>query len=225
MHSTKRYRARVRLGVTTTTYDAEGEIVQERDAAHVSREAVERALGAILGEIEQVPPMYSAIKQGGRKLYDLARAGQIVEREARKVRIDALTITDWTPPEFTLDVTCSAGTYIRSLAYDIGEALGVGAHLAGLRRTASGVFTLENAVPLDTLLVDPSHYLISPAEALKEYPSVMVDAEGEAEIRYGRAIPGELSDGEIVMAYSDGDRLVAVLEAYGGRLKPQKVFK
>jgi len=232
MHSTKRYRARVRFGVTTTTYDAEGEIVQERDAAHITEQDVEQALGAFLGEIEQVPPMYSAIKQGGRKLYDLARAGETVEREARKVRIDALTLSDWHMAslserklaEFVLDVTCSAGTYIRSLAYDLGEALGVGAYLAGLTRTASGIFTLENAVPLDTLLRNPADYLIAPSIALREYPSLVLDAAAEAEIKHGRTIPGALADGVIVMAYGAADRLIAVLQAEGGRLKPQKVF-
>ncbi len=233
MHGTKRYHARVRLGETTDTYDAEGEIVQTRDASHVTREDVERALVNFMGDIQQIPPMYSAIKQGGRKLYDLARAGETVEREPRAVRIDALTVIDWQPeftPEFTLDVTCSAGTYIRSLAYDLGEALGVGAHLAGLVRTASGVFTLENAVPLDTLLIDPSQHLIPPSEALKDYPALVLDAADEQAVRYGRAVERDLVvarglvDGTIAMAYDAAGQLIAVLRAEGGWLKPQKVF-
>ncbi len=224
MHATKRYRARVHLGVITDTYDAEGEIVQARDASQITQEMVEQALTAFVGEIEQVPPMYSAIKQGGRKLYDLARAGQTVEREARRVRIDSLTLSDWQPPEFTLDVTCSAGTYIRSLAYDLGEALGVGAHLAGLRRTASGRFTLENAVPLDTLLSSPADYLIPPSVALADYPALVLDAGSVEEIRHGRAIAGTLDRGQIAMAYgADGD-LVAVLTPKDGRLQPLKVL-
>ena len=224
MHTTKGYRARVRLGTTTETYDAEGEIVRTRDATHVTRDAVEHALGQFTGKIEQIPPMYSAIKQGGRKLYDLARAGETVERAPRPVQIFSLTLIDWAAPEFTLDVTCSAGTYIRSLAYDIGEVLGVGAHLAGLTRTASGVFTLENAVPLDTLLNDPADYLIPPSEALHQYPALVLDAAAEDDVKHGRAISGDLADGIVAMAYDAGDRLIAVLEAEDGRLKPQKVF-
>jgi tRNA pseudouridine55 synthase len=252
MHGTKRYQARVRLGQTTTTYDAEGEIVVKRDASHITQADVERILYSFLGEIEQIPPMYSAIKQDGKKLYDLAREGKTVEREARKVRIDSITLSHWDMAlmgrklaeqetatdtstrqqviEFQAEIVCSAGTYIRSLAYDIGEALGVGAHLTGLVRTGSGVFTLENAVPLDTLLTDPAVYLISAFEALKEYPALTLDADAQAEIEQGRVIGGErfplgnVADGLTVMAYDAQQRLIAVLEAKDRRLKPQKVF-
>ena len=224
MHATKRYLARVRLGITTDTYDAEGEILQQRDASHITHEDVEQALTPFVGDIEQIPPMYSAIKQGGRKLYELARAGETVERPSRSVHIDALIVTDWQPPEFTLDVTCSAGTYIRSLAYDIGEALGIGAHLAGLTRTASGVFTLEKAIPLDTLLTDFGSFLIPPSVALAQYPSLTIDDAVRHELTQGRAVPGTLSDGDIAMAYDSQNRLVAVVQAASGQLKPQKVF-
>ncbi len=224
MHGTKRYRARVRLGQVTDTYDAEGAVTQERDASHITQADVEQALGAFLGEIAQVPPMYSAIKQGGKKLYELARAGETVEREARHVRIDALTIANWEPPEFTLDVTCSAGTYIRSLAFDLGEALGVGAHLAGLVRTGSGTFTLENAVPLDTLLSDPASHIVPPSVALAEYPTLVVDAAAEAELTHGRSIASELAEGTVAMVYRADEQLVAVVKAEDGRLKPEKVF-
>jgi len=224
MHASKRYRARVHLGVVTDSYDAEGEIVAERDASAITREQVERALDSFRGEIEQIPPMYSAIKQGGRRLYDLARAGETVERSPRPVRIDALALVEWQPPEFTLEVTCSAGTYIRSLAYDLGAALGVGAYLAGLTRTASGRFTLENAVPLDTLLSSPADWLIAPHAALADFPTITLDAEAEQNVRHGRAISGEFAVGATVMAYDGADRLIAVLTADDGRLLPQKVF-
>ncbi len=224
MHGTKRYTARVRLGVITDTYDAQGEIVEEHDASAITRADVVRALDGFRGEIDQVPPMYSAIKQGGRKLYDLARAGQTVEREARRVRIDALTLTDWSAPEFTLDVVCSAGTYIRSLGYDIGAALGVGAHLTALRRTASGVFTLENAVPLATLLGNPRDHVIPPQTALTDYPALVVDAAAAAEIRQGRFLPLGDTAATPVMAYDANGRLIAVLESDDGWLKPRKVF-
>ncbi|MEO8398071.1 MAG: tRNA pseudouridine(55) synthase TruB [Chloroflexota bacterium] len=247
MHGTKHYRAMIRLGATTSTYDAEGEIVLVRDASRVTREDVERIIPSFLGEIEQIPPMYSAIKQGGKKLYEMAREGKTVEREARKVRIDTITLSDRILrdstglsdrilddstglsdrgfTEFVIDVTCSAGTYIRSLAYDIGEVLGVGAHLTGLIRTGSGVFTLENAVTLDTLLTDPAKHLIAPFEALKDYPALVLDAAAEAEIGQGRAIGGgSFTHEAVVMAYDADQRLIAVLEAEDGRLKPRKVF-
>lgn len=225
MHGTKRYAARVRLGLTTTTYDAEGEIVRECDAGHITREQVDRVLSGFVGNVEQVPPIYSAIKKDGRKLYDLARAGQTIELEARLVRIDSLTITDWQPPEFTLEVVCGAGTYIRSLAYDLGEALGVGAHLAGLIRTASGGFALEKSVKLAALLAGSlNDWLISPSEALADYPALTLDQAAETDIRHGRRIPGDFADGTTVMAYNGAGRLAAVLQAADGYLHPHKVF-
>src|SRR5215207_3710637 len=136
MDSTKQYRARVTLGVTTTTYDAEGDVVQQREAGHITRKMVEAALPQFTGEIDQLPPMYSAIKKGGRKLYEIARAGETIELTPRRITIYGLEIVEWSPPECVLDVTCSAGTYIRSLAFDLGKALGVGAYLSGLVRTA-----------------------------------------------------------------------------------------
>jgi tRNA pseudouridine55 synthase len=233
MHGTKRYTARVHLGITTDTYDTEGAILEERDATAISREDVERALTALRGDIRQIPPMYSAIKQGGRKLYDLARAGQTVEREARAVTITALDLLDWQPPRFTLDVVCSAGTYIRSLAYDLGETLGVGAHLAGLTRTASGNFTLENAVELETLVTSANwqQSVISPQEALAGWPSLQLDDASIAHIQHGRGI--EITDshlsppgtpGDTLFAYTSDGTLLAILEQREDRLYPRKVF-
>ncbi|NWG15323.1 MAG: tRNA pseudouridine(55) synthase TruB [Chloroflexi bacterium] len=227
MASVKHYRARVRLGIVTDTYDAEGRVVQERDATAVQREDVERALPAFLGEITQIPPMYSAVKQGGRRLYELARAGQEVERAARQVWIEGLVITDWSPPLFTLEVTCSAGTYIRSLVYDLGEALGVGAFLAGLTRTASGVFTLEKSLPLETLLALPGwrERLISPQAALADWPSIRLDADQLEYIRHGRAIPAaETTAGDFAFAYAPGGDLVAAVQKDGSLWRPRKVF-
>lgn len=226
MDSTKRYRAVVHAGVTTDTYDAEGEIRQTRDATHLTREHVETALRLFVGQIQQIPPMYSAIKQGGKKLYELARAGQTIERASRPVAIHAINLLDWNPPRFTLDVVCSAGTYIRSLAYDLGENLGVGAHLVGLTRTASGTFTLENAVALETLLNESNWqpYLIAPRQALAHYPSLDLTSDQAKELRFGRTIP-RTSDVnlETVMAYLD-DNLVAIVQLQGERWQPVKVF-
>lgn len=228
MHATKHYEARVHLGVTTTTYDAEGDVTAQHDTGHITRADVEAALEPFRGNIEQLPPMYSAIKQGGRKLYDLARAGETVERQPRPIRIDALDITDWQPPHFTLSVTCSAGTYIRSLAFDIGEVLGVGAHLAGLVRTASGRFTLADAVALDDLLADPAwtRHLIPPSVALADYPRLDLDTAAVEELRHGRPIQAEagIPDDTLTFGYMDDDHLLAILRSRGRWWRPQKVF-
>lgn len=229
MHGTKRYTARVHLGITTDTYDLEGAILSERDVTSIRREDVEQALTAFRGDIRQIPPMYSAIKQGGRKLYDLARAGQTVEREARPVTISGLTILDWQPPLVTLDVECSAGTYIRSLAYDLGEALGVGAHLAGLTRTASGRFILDQAVSLVALLDNPDwqERLISPRIALADWPSVVIDEDSIEEIRHGRMIPAPSEvqqPGKDIFAYNGEGALIAILTRKDDALHPRKVF-
>jgi tRNA pseudouridine55 synthase len=226
MNSTKRYRARVHLGVTTETYDAEGAVLKERDASHIEQAEVAAQLGTFLGDIKQIPPMYSAIKQGGRKLYDLARAGETVEREARAVHIDSLDIIDWSPPEFTLDVVCGAGTYIRSLAYDLGEALGVGAHLSGLSRTASGMFRLDAAVMLDDLLSaeDWLHYLVPPQIALSDWPTVQLSADDTEHILHGRSIATDTITDKLALGYAEDGHLVAILRADGGWWRPHKVF-
>jgi tRNA pseudouridine55 synthase len=228
MHTTKRYQARVHLGVTTDTYDAEGTVQQERDASHITCEQLETALTDFTGDIEQVPPMYSAIKQGGRKLYELARAGEVVERPARQITIDQLVIQDWSPPLFTLDVMCSAGTYIRSLAYDLGEVLGVGAHLAGLVRTASGAFHLEQAIKLNTLLDNPNwqDYLIPADQALAHLPALHLDEAAYDHIGHGRAIPGGdgFTDDTLARAYAPDGNFVAILRAKAGIWHPHKVF-
>ncbi len=150
MASTKTYDATLHLGVETDTYDADGRITAQTDATHITQAAFEDALNGFRGVITQVPPMYSAIKQDGVALYKLARAGQEVERPARTQVIDALTLIDWSPPYASIRVTCDAGTYIRSLGYDIGAALGVGAHLSALRRVRSGA--LSDPTPWDTLV-------------------------------------------------------------------------
>jgi tRNA pseudouridine55 synthase len=227
MQSSKRYRARLRFGMTTDTYDADGEVQLVRDATHISRDDVYSALNPFLGNIQQIPPMYSAIKQAGRKLYDLARAGETVDRQPRAVRIDSLELVDWSPPECTLDVTCSAGTYIRSLAYDLGEALGVGAHLTGLVRLASGSFKLENAVSLDNLLSGANwqQYVIPPQVALSDWPAVHLDVADTDHILHGR--PVTMTDPHLTglaFAYNPDGALIAILQAADGLWRPHKVF-
>ncbi|MEE9198648.1 MAG: tRNA pseudouridine(55) synthase TruB, partial [Dehalococcoidia bacterium] len=142
----KIYEARIVLGVATDTYDAEGEVVLTADPSSVTRERMEEALGSFRGTIEQVPPMYSALKHQGKRLYELARAGVVVERQKRTALIHRLEISEWDPPEVTLHVECGRGTYIRSLADDLGQALGCGAHLKELVRHKTGPFDIRDAL-------------------------------------------------------------------------------
>lgn len=227
MHSRKRYRAEVTLGVTTDTYDAEGEVITEEDASHISRADVEAVLPQFIGDIEQLPPMYSAIKKDGKKLYELAREGKEIEREARPVTIHALELTDWQAPRFTLEVECSSGTYIRSLAFDIGDALNVGAYLSNLVRTRSGHFDIGDSVPLETLLEsdDWREYVVAPREGLADWAALHLSPEQTDHIRHGRFIEraGDLDD-EYIMAYMPDGHLLAVLEKRGDQWKPHKVF-
>ncbi len=146
----KAYRATLRLGQRTSTGDREGAVVEVRPVA-VDAEALKAALARFTGPIAQLPPMHSALKKDGRALYEYARAGEVVERMPRQIRIHAIDIVGWQDGELVIDVRCSKGTYIRTLAEDIGEALGCGAHLSALRRTASGPLTLAGAVTLTDL--------------------------------------------------------------------------
>ena len=146
----KGYETVMRMGITTTTGDAEGELLAERDVT-VGRDDLEQALPRFRGDIEQVPPMYSALKKDGQPLYKLARAGEVVEREARSVTITRLDLLSFEPPCATLAVSCSKGTYARTLVEDLGQVLGCGAHVAALRRTQAGPFTLAQAITLETL--------------------------------------------------------------------------
>lgn len=226
MHGEKQYRATLKFGETTDTYDAEGQITQTRDASALTHDQIEAALPAFTGAILQVPPMYSAIKQGGKKLYDLARQGQTVEREPRAVTIRALEIVAWSAPFLGLDVTCSAGTYIRSLAYDLGESLNVGSHLTGLIRTGSGAFTLENAISLTTLeyTADWSPLLTPLQTALPHLPTIAITLEQARELRFGRALPCDGNDVERGVAILPDGELIAVLKRLENMWQPEKVF-
>lgn len=227
MAHTKTYEADIRLGVETDTYDAEGAITRT-DEHPISREQFAAALTGFIGDIQQIPPMYSAIKQDGKKLYDLARQGQTVERPARPVTIYALELLKWDFPHAHVRVICTAGTYIRSLAYDIGRVLEVGGHLAGLRRTQSGNFDLANAVPLDTLREamaagDWERYLLSPEVALADLPRVDLSAEQSQMAQQGRFLALDCQ-GAVVRAYDPDGQLIALLEPHESLWKPMKVL-
>jgi len=191
----KRYRAEITFGLSTRTHDAFGEVVDEADAGRLTREAIEEVLPRFRGPLEQVPPMTSAIKQGGRKLYELAREGRDVERAPRRVVIHSLTLIKvsrlGTPrPRMLFDVHCSKGTYIRSLCADIGAALGLPAYMSFLIRTAVGAFGLRDALTLEQAARDwragllPER-LLSPAQALADLPAVMVRESAVRAVRNG----------------------------------------
>ncbi len=228
MHTHKRYHAEIVLGVATTTYDAEGEITLQQPAEHITQADVEAHLPQFIGTIQQLPPMYSAIKKGGKKLYELARAGQTIELEPRTITIHELNILAWTNTTFTLDIVCQAGTYIRSLAHDLGQALGVGAHLGGLRRTESGAFRVEDALNLEQVIADGTweQHLIAPVDGLKHLPPIYLDAENSAHIRHGRRadIQPDQPIGTIARAHDVDGEFFALLRADQCAWYPHKVF-
>ena len=212
---TKGYTARVRLGIATDTYDLAGVITGRSDVIPAEEE-IKAAAKAFIGRISQLPPMYSAIKQNGKKLYELARQGIEVEREAREVEIYDLRCYDFSGDEFSLDVTCSKGTYIRSLCYDLGRALGTYATMASLVRTKSGIFTLENAITPEELVEKvesggPEAVLLPPEVVLEGFPAIDVPSEMAARVKNGlRYRTGQLGipdakEGERYRLYENGN--------------------
>jgi tRNA pseudouridine55 synthase len=229
--SDKRYQATIRLGSSTDTFDAEGRITSSASVENITEEQFEDILDQYVGEIEQVPPPYSAIKVGGRKAYEMAREGEEVNLEPRVIQVYSLELLDWDSPEAVVDVFCSSGTYVRSLANDLGNALGVGAHLVGLRRTKSGRFTLRDAVPLRRLQEsfvagDWYKYLIPAAEALAEWPMVELDGDQVELVRHGHRVPAEPGSQGWARGVSEQGDLVALLEVdeEKGEWQPRKVF-
>lgn len=220
----KRYRAIARLGIATSTQDASGEIVSTRPCDGVDRDSVATASRSFVGRIEQVPPMVSAVKIGGERLYQKARRGEEVERPARPVTVYELEVTAFDPgphPEATLEVRCSAGTYVRTLVHDLGERLGCGAHLTWLRRTEAGGFTESEAVTLEDL--DATS--LRPLEDIVR-PLVRLDLDaGEAQaVGVGARMPAPASvpEGELRALFRDG-RLMAVYRRAGELLKAETV--
>jgi len=236
LEADKTYEAVVRLGATTTTGDAEGEIVAER-AVSCDRAALDAAVARFTGEIEQVPPMYSALKKDGKPLYEYARAGQTVERASRRVTIHAIALldVDLASRQFTMRVTCSKGTYIRTLAEDIGEALGCGAHLTGLRRTGVGDLTLDGAVTLEQIEAqadDVRPTLLAPVDALlQRCTPVHLDAAAAGRFVQGQRIARRdlteqplPEEGMLARVYAQG-QLLGVARMREGALRPERLIK
>jgi tRNA pseudouridine55 synthase len=233
----KGYEATVAFGAATDTQDAEGKVVAEGDPSGLTEEGVRSGLARFLGEISQVPPMYSAVRVGGRRLHEAARAGEEVDRSPRQVRITTLELLDLEPPGAArrlgrLSVRCSKGTYVRTLAADLGASLGVPAHLAALRRTSSSGFTLGQATPLEQLEAMAGQggpealrdRLVSPALALGTMPEARLELAEAVALAHGKSLPADPQLGGKVRAVDAHGRLVAVCEAAGGRLRPVRVF-
>ena len=183
----KAYRGEVVLGTATSTLDASGAVTGTWDMHDVDVEAVRAAAARFVGPVHQVPPMVSAVKVGGRRLHELARAGVEVEREARTVEVARFDIGEPTAPlVFPIEVECSSGTYVRSLAADLGTALGGGAHLRALRRTRVGPFDVAEAAPLEHL---SAHGLLPPVEALRGQARVQVDTARALDVGHGKVLP------------------------------------
>jgi tRNA pseudouridine55 synthase len=192
----KTYRGEVVLGVATSTLDASGAVLDRRPLP-VTRPQVEQAARRFLGDTQQVPPMVSALRVGGRRLHDLARRGEEVERAPRPVHIERLDVVDFRPgpyPVAEIVVECSAGTYVRSLAADLGAALGGCAHLDALRRLRVGSFGLDEARDLDAVAADPGGALLPPPAAVRDLTPVPVDAEQGRAVRHGMTFPESALD-------------------------------
>jgi len=231
----KTYQAEVELGVATDTYDAAGKVVGRSDPSSVTEEQVRRVLESFHGTIPQVPPMHSAIHHKGKRLYELARQGIEVDREPRQVEISRLELLAWQPPVVTIEVDCSGGTYIRSLAQDIGVALGCGAHLKRLVRLTSGPFHIYDAVPLTVLEAafrgdDWQSYVHPMDEVLLDWSAAILDREGETLVCKGTDVELHFtgdsgSAGSHCRAYSaDGCFLAVLTKTDEGLWHPEKVF-
>jgi tRNA pseudouridine55 synthase len=226
LDSEKEYAAIVKLGETTSTADAEGEVLETKAVA-VAEAQIRDALTRFRGEIEQVPPMHSALKRDGVPLYKLARRGESVERAARRVRILELDLVAFRSPLLEIRVRCSKGTYVRTLAEDIGAALGTGAHLAALRRTGSGRFQVAEAVALDALeAMSPEGRrarLLPVGSLLSQLPRIELDATGEAKLRNGQTLQMPALPEGVSAVFGPGGGLIGLGRAESGTLRPLRL--
>ncbi len=226
----KAYIATARLGQVSDTGDAEGTIIQERPVPELSETQIRDAMARFVGDIEQVPPMYSALKQNGQPLYKLAREGKTVERKARSVTIFDLELIEWNAPDLIFSVRCSKGTYVRTLAEDIGETLGCGAHLVMLHRTHTGGFTGDEMLEFDRLQAERDleqsldGYLLATDVLVAHFPKKDLSAEETARILHGQDIACDQVYSDKVRLYDDQGRFIGLAEsAEAGRLQPKRL--
>lgn len=226
----KTYQATVLLGARSDTLDADGAIIEESDPPIPSEEAIREALAEQVGTIQQVPPQFSALKVGGRRAYELARAGKPVALEAREVRIDRIELQSYRWPLVELEVDCGAGTYIRSIARDLGDRLGCGGLIDLLRRIRVGSFSVKDAVdPRDLTAETIADQLRPMVEAVADLPQITIDADQAALIRQGRALDSRRlaappPAGELALIGPDGELLALALHDPPGSVRPRRVF-
>ena len=241
MNGKKSYRAVVTLGVTTTTEDASGEIIEKKEVVF-EEQTIQKVVQSFLGTYEQIPPMYSAIKIKGKKLYEYAREGKEIERKARKITIFEIQITKFMPPnQFEIEVVCSKGTYIRTLCADIGKRLKCGAHMASLLRTSSGMFSLDTAITLEQLkeLAEKNQLqkaLLPLEKALEQYHSIVISPKGNKLLYNGNPIgeqffektKGTIKQGEIILGYDSKNTLIGIYKIITEKnrlyMKPLKIL-
>jgi tRNA pseudouridine55 synthase len=218
----KTYRSTFLLGATSDTDDADGTVTATPGVRPASRDAIDAALARFVGEIEQVPPAYSAAKVAGRRAYDLARRGTEVDLLPRRVSVDGIDVLSFAWPNLEVEVRCAKGTYIRSIARDLGAALGCGGLVTALRRTRVGPFTTEQAIPLDVDIDTICLHLRPMSDAVAELPRVELDDAEAERLRNGQAIQFRAPTGELAL-FCDGN-LVGIAESDGARLRPSKII-
>jgi tRNA pseudouridine55 synthase len=227
METRKEYRAEVVLGVTTVTDDAEAPLERQCPVPPLQAGDIERCLRTFVGTISQVPPRYAAVRQGGQKLYKLARQGVEVQPEPRQVTIYSIALEYWTAPRLRLRIACGSGTYIRALARDLGVALGVGAYLHALRRTASGFFTLADCRRLDDVCeLEVVRQSLKPLDwAVQDWPAAALTPRDAAAVLVGRPVPLGAETRGNVRLYDGAGTLIALARAEEGAAKPFRVFE
>ncbi len=232
--SGKAYEATITLGVVTDTYDAEGTVLRTANTDGITLDNLQMALSSFIGQQQQIPPRYSAIKIQGQPAYKRVRAGEEIELAARSVEITELRLLRWNSPQLTLAIECSKGTYIRSLAYDLGEKLGCGAHMSGLVRTRSGPFTLADSITLEQLAEaveqqTVSHLLFPADKAVQHLPQLFIDDETVKHVLHGNAFQHNIQANEadaLARVYDSAHHFLALAtwDAEQQRWQPKKVF-
>lgn len=231
LRSDKAYRAIIRFGVTTSTDDLEGETLTSQAVPQLTLEAIAEKLPLFLGNIQQIPPNYSAIQVEGKRLYDLARSGEPINVPARSVEVYTLDILDWRAgdfPELELAIACGSGTYIRAIARDLGARLNTGATLAKLIRTESSGFTLTNSLTFEELaqqLEAGTFALVSPAQALSHLSNIQLSADLARRWCQGQKIPSDQSDNQLMRVWDERDHFLGITRSVEGVLVPQMVFE
>ena len=231
MDSEKVYEVTLKLGIRTTTYDLEGEVLEERDPSHLTEEEILNAINSFKGEYSQIPPMYSALKQNGVRLYELARKGTEVERKGRLVNIYNLEDIKINNPYISMKVTCSKGTYIRSLCYDIGEKLGVFATMTQLNRAKTSVFSQEKSININELTKENiNDYILSMEEALEKYDKIIVNKKyvkllvNGVRVADGRFTKDKVINNKLYRVYDDENNFIGLGERNDAGFKIEKLL-